>query len=237
MNLKISGIKVEVNKKAVKNIHLSVLPPDGKVRVSAPLNTTDEAIRLAVIERLGWIKRQVRSFQSQSRQTERKFVSGETHYYQGRAYRLQVQIIAVNQSVRLDGGKRMLMTVREGHTPEIRKKLIETWYRNELKSQIPTLLETWQPRVGKNPNQWGVKKMKTKWGSCNTATGSISLNLELIKKPSECLEYILVHELVHLHERNHNERFRKLLTELLPDWKERRDLLNSKPLAYNHWDY
>lgn len=233
----VSGIAIDVQKKNVKNIHLSVLPPDGKVRVSAPLNTSNEAIRLVVIERLAWIKRQIRSFQSQSRQTERSFVSGETHYYLGHAYRLQVANTTEKQSVRIDGGKRLLLSVRKGHTMESRKKLVESWYRDEIKSQVPSLLDTWQPRVGKKVSQWGVKKMKTKWGSCNTDTGSILLNLELIKKPPECLEYILVHELVHLHERNHNDRFRKRLLDLMPDWKERRNLLNSKPLAYNHWVY
>lgn len=175
----VSGIEIEVQKKAVKNIHLSVLPPDGKVRISAPNHTTDEAIRRAVIERLGWIKRQIRSYQQQIRQSERKFFSGETHYFLGKPYRLQVQITKNKQQVLISNNSRLELHIRPIHSREIREKVMDAWYRVELNARLLKLVDRWTPSIGRSPRTVGIKKMKTKWGSCNSETGRIWLNLEL----------------------------------------------------------
>lgn len=236
-NIRVGGLTVHIQYKAIKNLHLSVLPPEGKVRVSVPAHMTPDAVRLAVVDKLGWIKRQRHEFQQQARQNARKYVSGETHYFLGRAYRLRVQETSGAQRVKISGGNRIQLQTRPGADSETRERVIELWYREELKNRIPTLLDKWAPRVGKQASNWGIKKMKTKWGSCNTDSGSIWINLELAKKPCECLEYILVHELVHLHERTHNDLFRKWMDDLMPDWSDRRALLNSSPLAHVDWRY
>ena len=236
-NIRVAGVSVHIQRKAIKNLHLVVLPPDGKVRVSVPQHVTSDAVRLAVVDKLGWIKRQQETFREQARQSERRYVSGETHYLFGRAYRLRVEETNSTQTAAVTARNRIDLAVRECSDIPSRARTMDRWYRTELKKRIPELLEKWEPRVGKQSSSWGVKKMKTKWGSCNTDSGSIWINLELAKKPAECLEYILVHELVHLHERTHNNSFRKWMDELLPDWPQRRALLNSSPLAHEDWAY
>lgn len=234
--IRIGGLTVQVQRKAIKNLHLAVLPPDGKVRVSVPAHLTTEAVRLAVIDKLGWIKRQQKAFQQQARQAERRFVSGETHYFLGRGYRLKIQDSS-RASVDIGAGNRLVLSIRSTADAQARERAIEGWYREQLKIRVPALLGKWQPKVGKQAASCGIKKMKTKWGSCNTETGSIWLNLELAKKPAPCLDYIIVHELVHLHERTHNDQFRCWMDKLMPDWPQRRALLNSSPLAHEDWQY
>ncbi len=233
----VSGIDVQIIRKNIKNLHLAVYPPEGNVRVAAPEHITDENVRLAVVSKLSWIKRQQKDFQDQPRQSAREYVSGECHYYQGRRYRLELIEVDKKPSIKLLKSGKLKMYVKPNASIESKEKLLNDWYRVELKKLIPELLEKWQPRVGDSASFWGVKKMKTKWGSCSTEQGRIWLNLELAKKPVECLEYILVHELVHLFERNHNERFKSLMEKVMPNWKARRRLLNSSPLAHEHWDY
>ncbi len=235
-SIRVAGLTVQVQRKAIKNLHLSVLPPDGKVRIAVPQHVTEDAIRLAVVDKLGWIKRQRLEFQAQTRQTERRYVSGESHYYLGKAYRLRVEH-GTRQNVTLCGGNRLLLTTRPDSDTATRERTLARWYRKQLAEQIPPLLQKWHPKVGKECSRWGIKQMKTKWGSCNTGTGSIWLNLELAKKPPACLEFILVHELVHLHERTHNDKFRGWMDKLMIDWPERRALLNSSPLAHDEWNY
>ncbi|OED37904.1 metal-dependent hydrolase [Chromatiales bacterium (ex Bugula neritina AB1)] len=234
--IRIGGLAVQIHRKAIKNLHLAVLPPDGKVRVSVPAHITTEAVRLAVIDKLGWIKRQQKAFQEQARQAERRYVSGETHYFFGRAYRLKVQDSGKTH-ISIGAGNRLVLSIRSNADAPARERAMERWYREQLKARVPALLEKWQPKVGKQATCCGIKKMKTKWGSCNTDTGSIWLNLELAKKPVPCLDYILVHELVHLHERTHNEQFRGWMDRLMPDWSERRRLLNQSPLSHEYWQY
>jgi predicted metal-dependent hydrolase len=234
--LAVNGMPVEVVRKPIKNLHLSVLPPNGKVRVAVPRHVTDERVRLAVISRLGWIRRQQLAFQQQPRQSAREMHSGESHFLFGRRYRLGVIEAAGRQQVSLKGS-RLLLQVLPGATVEKRKAVLNEWYRQQLKERIPALLAHWQKRMGVVVKDWGVKKMKTRWGSCNAADKRIWLNLELAKKPPECLEYILVHELVHLKERHHNERFRGLMNNYLPDWELRRATLNRSPLANEKWGY
>lgn len=227
---------MQLNRKAIKNLHISVLPPDGRVRISAPERMTDTAIRMAVISRIPWIRQQQRDFAKQPRQSDREMVGGECHFFWGRKHRLNVVERIGRHEVNVGGGKVHLF-VRPGTTQENKALVLSEFYRNALKQRIESLLDGWQKQVGVEPAGWGVKKMKTKWGSCNTRSRRIWLNLELAKKPPECLEFILVHELVHLLERNHNDRFKAYMDRFLPDWRERRNLLNNMPLGHSHWEY
>jgi len=233
----VSGIKVEVVRKDIKNLHLGVYPPHGRVRVAAPLVVSDEAVRLAVIDKLGWIKRQKAKFAEQPRQTQREMVNGESHYFLGQRYRLQVQERDAPANVAVRGIASLDLFVRPGARPEQREAVLLHWYREQLKTLIPSLLEKWQPTLDVQANHWGIKKMKTKWGSCNTKAKRLWFNLELAKKPVACLEYIVVHELVHLLERNHTERFTALMDLHLPDWQRRRETLNAGALGHEQWNY
>lgn len=233
----ISGVTININRKAIKNIHLSVLPPDGRVRLSVPQHTGEQAIRLAVINKLAWIKKQQADFKAQPRQSSREMVSGESHYLWGNHYRLAIVEGAGKHVVTLKASNRLELKVSANTTVENRLKLLNQFYRSEMQNELSKLLVYWQSKLGVEANDIGIKKMKTKWGSCNIQAGRIWINLELAKKPPECVEYILVHELVHLLERHHNERFKSLMDKHLPDWRERRDLLNSLPLAYEDWSY
>ncbi len=235
--LTIAGLQVEVVRKAIKNLHLGVYPPDGHVRVAAPAYMSDEAVRVAVSTRLGWVRRQQARFAGQARQSEREMVHGESHYYLGVRYRLLVEEVDAPPQVRLHGGNKLVLQVRPGADADRRRSVLDAWYRAELKRRIPPLLEQWQPQIGVEVAGWGVKRMKTRWGSCNIAARRIWLNLELIKKPPHCLEYVLVHELVHLLERHHNERFHALMDRYLPQWRLHRDELNRAPLAHEDWEY
>lgn len=234
--VEIGSITMQLNRKAIKNLHISVLPPDGRVRVSAPKFMTETAIRMAVISRIPWIKKQQSDFAKQPRQSDREMVSGECHYLWGRRYRLNLIKRSGKHEIKLDRG-RLHLYVNTATTFENKALVLSLHYRDVLKTRIAELLPIWEDKIGVTAVDWRVKKMKTKWGSCNIQAKRIWLNLELAKKPPECLEYILVHELVHLLERNHNEQFKAHMDRLLPDWRERRDLLNRMPLAHNNWIY
>ncbi|WP_342702396.1 M48 family metallopeptidase [Burkholderia arboris] len=233
----VSGLSVEIVRKSIKNLHLGVYPPNGRVRVAAPLTVSDDAIRLAVIGKLGWIRRQREKFEAQPRQSKREMVSGESHYFQGRRYRIRVVFHDGPATVVLRNKTTMELKVRPGMSAEQRLKVIERWYREQLKAMIPPMLEKWQSLLDIEVADWGVKKMKTKWGSCSIDAGRIWLNLELAKKPVQCLEYILVHELVHLMERHHNDRFMALMDHHLPHWHTYREELNQAPLAHEDWPH
>lgn len=235
--ISVSGIPVEVVRKDIKNLHLGVYPPMGRVRVAAPLVVNDEAVRLAVIDKLSWIKRQRAQFSKQPRQSEREMVNGESHYFMGRRYRLRVHEVDGPSRVALRGVASLDLYVRPGTSARRREAVLLGWHRASLRTAITELLARWQPVLGVRAEQWGIKKMKTKWGSCNVTARRIWLNLELAKKPVKCLEYIVVHELVHLLERNHTERFTALMDEFLPNWRVCRDVLNSGVLGYDLWEY
>ncbi len=235
--IEVSGIPVEVVRKPIKNLHLGVYPPAGRVRVAVPERMDDEAVRLAVVSRLGWIRRQQARFAEQPRESAREMVTGESHYLWGRRYRLEVIEHNGPYRVQRKGRSRLVMCVRPWADTARRRRLLEDFYRQELKQRIPPLIEQWQPVIGVQVAHWGVKKMKTRWGSCNPVARRIWLNLELAKKPPRCLEYILVHEMVHLLERHHNDRFRGLMDRFLPSWRLRRDELNSSPLGHEDWGY
>jgi predicted metal-dependent hydrolase len=235
--ISINGLPVHVVRKAIKNLHLGVYPPHGRVRVAAPLRVSDEAVRLAVIGKLGWIKRQRAKFQAQPRQSEREMVTGESHYFLGRRFRLRVvsqngtpEVIARNKST-------IELRVRPGSSAMQRERLLYAWYRKQLKYLIPPLLEKWATALGVQVADWGIKKMKTKWGSCNTEARRIWLNLELAKKPVRCLEYIIVHELSHVIVKHHNDRFFGIMDKHLPQWRLYRQELNLAPLAHDRWSY
>lgn len=233
----ISGIPVEIVRKDIKNLHLGVYPPNGRVRVAAPHRFNDDAVRLAVIGKLGWIKRQQAGFATQPRQSKREMVSGESHYYLGRRYRLRVIPHGGPAEVRILNKSILELRIRPAAGEELRERALRHWYRQQLKELIPPLLDKWQVIIGIRVDSWGIRKMKTKWGSCLTGTRRIWLNLELAKKPVQCLEYLVVHELIHLLERNHNDRFVALMNEFLPQWRAHRDELNRAPLSHESWSY
>jgi hypothetical protein len=234
--MQIGSLSLQLNRKAIKNLHISVLPPDGRIRVAAPEQMTDTAIRMAVISRIPWIKKQQRDFAAQPRQSDREMVSGECHYFWGKRHRLNVIERIGRHEVKVSGGKIHLF-VNPGTSIQNRALVLSEFYRAQLKAQVEKLIPEWQQRIAVEVADWNVKKMKTKWGSCNVGAKRIWLNLELAKKPLECLEYILVHELVHLLERKHNERFLSHMDKFMPNWRERRDLLNQLPLAFENWLY
>lgn len=234
-HIDVSGTEVEVVRKDIKNLHVGVYPPEGRVRVAAPWRLDDEAVRLAVVSRLGWIRRKQKEFAAQERQSEREMVTGESHYFLGRRYLLDVQEGAGRPGVRLVNNATMELRVPSGSSRDQRNATLQRWYRRELRALIPPLLAKWQPRVGESGIEVRIRRMKTRWGSCNADARRIWLNLELIKKPAGCLEYVLVHELVHLHERRHTDRFQALMDELMPAWRLQRDELNRAPLAHEDW--
>jgi predicted metal-dependent hydrolase len=236
-HMEVVGIKVEVVRKDIKNLHLGVYPPHGRVRVAAPLVLSDEAVRLAVIDKLAWIKRQQTKFAEQPRQSKREMVNGETHYYLGRRYRLRVHEQEGTPKISKHGMAFLDLFVRPGTNAEQREAILSRWYREQLKALIPPLLDKWSSTLGVDVTHWGIKKMKTKWGSCNIAARRVWFNLELAKKPTQCLEYIVVHELLHLQERHHNDRFTALMDANIPLWRHSRDMLNQAPLAHEEWGY
>jgi predicted metal-dependent hydrolase len=233
----VGGISVQVVRKAIKNLHLGVYPPNGRVRVAAPLPVSDEAIRLAVVGKLGWIKRQRARFEAQSRQSAREMVSGESHYYLGRRYRLRVINHSGPGRIQFPNMSTMALHIPKDATSESRNRVLETWYRGQLRELLTPLIDKWQAGLGVNLTDWSIKKMKTRWGGCNPEAQRIWINLELAKKPAQCIEYIVVHELAHLLERHHNDRFIAIMDKHLSHWRLQRQELNAAPLANEAWEY
>lgn len=231
----VSGITVEMVRKDIKNLHLGVYPPQGRVRVAVPLVISDEAVRLAVIDKLGWIRRQQAKFAAQPRQSQREMVNGESHYFLGQRYRLRVHEHDAPPRVAVRGIASLDLYIRPGADARQREAVLLRWYRDQLKALIPPLLDKWQSTLGVEVADWGVKKMKTKWGCCNPASRRVWFNLELAKKPVSCLEYIVVHELAHLLERHHNARFTALLDTHLPHWRHYQERLSALPLGHEDW--
>jgi predicted metal-dependent hydrolase len=232
--LTVRGISIDVVYKDIKNLHIGVYPPVGRVRVAAPRRLDEEQIRLAVIRRLPWIKRQREQLRAADRQSEREMVTGESHFVWGRRHRMKVIQRPGRSHVEVDGD-RLLLYVPAGTDVEQRRALLDRWYRSQLRAVIPNLIAKWEPVIQVAVPRWSVRRMKTKWGSCNRETGHIWFNVELAKKHPETLEYIVVHEMTHYLERNHGERFTKLMDKHLPDWRSRRDQLNDAPMAHEEW--
>ncbi len=235
--IEVRGLPIEVVRKDIKNLHVGVYPPAGKIRVAAPLRLSDEAVRLAVISRLAWIRRQRAHFNNQERQSQREFTSGESHYFQGRRYRLDVIEDDGPTFVRLRNNKTMQLFVAREKRGTGYEAVLQKWYRRALQEQLPELLAKWQAKAEVNVAEVRIRRMKTRWGSCNAKASRIWLNLELAKKSPACLEYILVHEMIHLRERHHNERFRLLMDKIMPSWQLYREELNRAPLAHEKWEY
>lgn len=232
--IEVRGLPIEIVRKDIKNLHVGVYPPLGRIRVAAPLRINDEAVRLAVISRLGWIRRQQAEFNQQERVSRREFTTGESHYFQGRRYRLNLIEHEGPAFVFLPNNRTMQLFARSG---DDREALLQRWYRQELRKQIPALLAKWEPRIGVKVADVRIRKMKTRWGTCNASVARIWLNVELAKKSAMCLEYILVHEMIHMLENRHNERFNSLMNTLMPTWRLHRKELNRAPLSHESWKY
>jgi len=235
--INVEGLVVNVVRKDIKNLHLAVYPPNGRIRVAAPLLVDDEAVRLAVISRLAWIKRQQTKFDEQERESQREYVSGESHYFLGARYLLNVierdgpgQVVVRNK-------KTIDLYVRPRSAAIQRERIMLAWYRAHLRTAIPPLIAKWEEKIGVPVADWGIKQMKTKWGACNIEARHIWINLELAKKSARCLEYIVVHEMAHLLERQHNEKFVSHMNRLMPQWRLYREELNRAPLGHVDWDY
>jgi predicted metal-dependent hydrolase len=234
--IKLGDIAADVVLKDIKNVHLSVYPPTGRVRISAPKRMSLDTIRVFAASKLSWIKEQQTKLREQERETPRDYVDRESHYLWGRRYLLAVSERNEPPSIELSHG-RMLLGVRPRTEEAKRQALVEEWYREQLREAVPPLLARWQPRLSVRVEHFFVQRMKTKWGSCNHRALTIRLNTELAKKPTECLEYIVVHELVHLLESTHNARFVALMDRLMPNWQFYRQVLNRLPVRREKWSY
>lgn len=232
--LTVAGIGVDVVYKNIKNMHISVYPPIGRVRVAAPERLDEDAIRLAIVQRLPWIKKQREQLRAANRQTEREMLTGESHYVWGQRLRLEIAGSEGRSRVTVAGSK-LRLTAAPAADSVARRKMLDAWYRSQLKAAIPALIEKWQPVIAQQLTGYTVRRMKTKWGSCNPESGRLWFNVELAKKHPGCLEYIVVHEMTHLLERTHNERFVQLMDTNLPNWRTLRDDLNGAPLADEEW--
>lgn len=234
--LKLGDIVVNVVLKDIKNVHLSVHPPTGRVSISAPSRMSFDTIRVFAISKLGWIKQQQKKLQEQDREAPREYLDRESHYVWGKRYLLtvsesdQAPFVDLNQS-------RILLRVRPGTDEKRRQALVEGWYRVQLKNALPPSIARWEPLLGVKVERFFVQRMKTKWGSCNPSARSIRLNTELAKKPRECLEYIVVHEMAHLIEPTHNARFITLIDRFMPKWQFYRDQLDRLPVSHADWAY
>jgi predicted metal-dependent hydrolase len=234
--IELGEITVDVVLKDIKNVHLSVHPPAGRVRISAPKRMSLDTIRVFAISKLDWIKRQQAKLREQERENPREYVERESHYVWGKRYLLTVTEGDEPPAIELRHS-RMLLRVRPGTVDARREALVEEWYREQIKAAVPPLLDRWQPLMGVSVERFFVQRMKTRWGSCNHEARTIRLNTELAKKPPECLEYIVVHELAHLLEPTHNARFVALMDRFMPKWQFYRDVLNRLPVRQERWSY
>ena len=229
-SITLGEITIEMTRKAVKNVHLSVHPPDGRVTLVAPRETRFEVARAYAIAKLGWIRDQQETLKNQARETPRQYVERESHYLWGRRYLLSVIEKDEKPSVSLDH-RRIILTVRPGSGRDKRAEVMHAWHRSLLHAEIPPLIKKWERKLGVNVAGYFLQRMKTKWGSCNHKAGNIRLNTELVKKPRDLLEYIVVHEMVHLIDPTHSTRFLAILDQHYPTWREAREELNALPLS------
>lgn len=231
----VGNLQVSVLKKAVKNLHLNVLPPHGRVRVSVPPSMNDDAVRVFIASKLPWINKQIEKFKNQARETKREFIEGESHYFQGKRYLLHIVETEGRSKIEIRNKKFLDLYVAKKSSKLQKEKILEKWYRAEFKKLIPEMVAKWGKIMGVRVNDWRVKQMKTKWGTCNSKEKRIWLNLELAKKPLHCLEYIVVHECCHLLERSHSERFVAYMDKFMPKWRVYKEELNKFILTYEEW--
>ena len=234
--LKLGSITVDVVQKDIRNVHLSVHPPAGKVRISAPLRMKPETIRVFAASKLGWIKEQQRKITGQDRESRREYIERESHYLWGRRYLLRIVERESPPQVQLRHNK-MILQVRPATGAGRRQEIIEKWIRAQLRAAVQPLIAKWEPLMGVHVERVFVQRMKTKWGSCSRRSPSIRLNTDLAKKPPECLEYMIVHEMAHILEPTHNARFMDLMDRMMPNWRYYRQLLNRLPVRHETWDY
>ncbi len=234
--VQLGNIAVDVVLKDIKNVHLSVYPPSGRVRIAAPSRMSLDTIRVFAISKLAWIKLQQKKLREQERETPREYLNRESHYLWGKRYLLTVKEDHEAPSIELRH-HRILLRVRPGTSEERKQALFEEWYREQLKKAVLPLLAKWQPLIGVTVSRFFVQRMKTKWGSCNPSACHIRLNTELAKKPPECLEYIVVHEMAHLIEQTHTRRFIALMDRFMPKWQFYREALNRLPVRHERWGY
>ena len=232
-----SNLSIDVVRKEIKNIHLAVYPPTGRVRIAAPLNVNDEVVKLFAISKIAWIRKHQRNFVAQDRQSPREFKQRESHYFQGKRFLLRITEHAAPTRVEIKTKTYIDLYIRANSTIEKKQIAINEWYRVELKKLIPEIIKKWEQKIGVQVSEWQVKQMKTKWGTCNIEEKRIWINLELAKKPIHCLEYIIVHEMIHLIERHHNERFLALMVKYMPQWKFFKQELNHFPVSHGEWSY
>ena len=232
--IELGDISISVTRKDIKNVHLSVHPPEGRVTLVTPTSTRLEVARAYAISRLGWIREQQRKLQAQAREAPRQFVERESHYVWGRRYLMVVNNRDAKPSVVLDH-KRITLTVRPGSDAQKRAEVMHEWQKLQMHAVVPVLIRKWECKLKVKVAGYYLQRMKTKWGSCNHQAGNIRLNTELVKKPKDLLEYVIVHEMVHLLEPTHNERFISILGEHFPTWREARAELNELPLAAEVW--
>ncbi|HAU1490442.1 TPA: M48 family metallopeptidase [Legionella pneumophila] len=235
-DFKLDDMDVVVVQKNIKNVHLSVYPPVGHVRVSAPEQMSLDAIRAYVISKLNWIRKQQNKFQSQERETTREYIDRESHYFNGKSYLLKLVECDAPPKVQLNHSQ-ILLQIRPGTNVHKKAEIMDNWYRQQLREKIHPIITAWERKMGVSVSKFTIQKMKTKWGSCTHSLSSIRINLELAKKPSEFLEYVVVHELAHLIEPSHNHRFVALMDQFMPKWRFYRDELNRLPVHYEHWLY
>jgi hypothetical protein len=234
--LKLGEIMVEVVQKDIKNVHLSVYPPHGRVKISAPLRMNEDTIRVFAISKIGWIKQQQSKLRKQDREAPREYLDRESHYVWGKRYLLRVEEDQAAPKIEVQPGS-LVMCVRPGTDEVTKEAVLAGWYRHLLREATPPLIHVWEPRLKVTVSRLFVQHMKTKWGSCNPASGAIRLNTELAKKPRACLEYIVLHEMVHLLEPTHGPKFVELMDRFMPGWRTTRHLLNSLPARHEQWNY
>lgn len=232
--IQLSDISITVTRKEIKHVHLTVHPPDGRVTLSAPANTRLEVARAYAISKLLWIREQQRMLACQARETPREFIERESHYVWGRRYLMMVDFQDVRPSVVL-GNKFITLIVRPGYNAEKRAEVVHEWHKSLLHEVVPPLIQKWERTLKVSVSDYFLQRMKTKWGSCNHVVGNIRLNTELVKKPKDLLEYVIVHEMAHLIEPTHSDRFIAILNEYYPSWREARAELNELPLAAEIW--
>lgn len=235
-HLDLGDIAVDVILKDIKNIHLSVYPPAGRVRISAPMHMKLDTIRVFAISKLGWIKQQQKKLREQERETPREYLERESHYVWGKRYLLNLAVSNEAPSVVLKH-RRLFLSIRPGTDETKKQAILDAWYRDQVRKAVPRLISKWELILGVKVARIFVQQMKTKWGSCNFRTGGIRLNTDLAKKPRECLEYIVLHEMIHLLEPTHNARFVSLMDRFMPRWQFRREVLNRLPVRHEQWEY
>jgi len=234
--INLGDILVDVVQKDIKHLHMSVYPPTGRVKISAPTRMNIDTIRIYAISKLDWIRKQQAKQLAQEREAPRDYLTRESHYYLGKRYLLKVTERDAAPALELKH-RTMDIFVRPGVTKDKKQEVLENWYRQQLKEMLPAYISKWEKKMGVTVTEFAIKKMRTKWGTCNASAGRIWLNLELAKKPTHCIEYIVVHEMVHLLEHSHNSRFVAFMDKFLPPWRQYKDELNKLPVSHVDWVY